>query len=660
MDWHGLCSSLQHGLQAQLQSSSKQLRLALKSPLIWGSEQSLPVAGLDALSGQSVLYGLRNSLSEAPETIDAWLHALQLAQVASDRLLAALWDAQRNLKFWRSRLSAGSHGSFMLLERGPVGFVTDLLDAFKLQGSGVAASDRIEERIVALQLLSTQLAEVLAAVHNAAALLQLGSIDAAAAEAAAAAGRQPALQRAVHAAVSQCLAAIAAALQPLGQHSTQLQKQKSAGSRRLHKGGIYQTLASSIVYRASEQPAAAAAQQQAARSAGSASLQQLQQQLAAVQQLLGLQGDTLELLARSTRRGDAGSALAAASRLAAQQGSLVAVPAWALMPSSLQRHWIKASVAAALTLSAGVFLIKHSRLAGSTDLDDWVKAAAATAKGAWMEHVVDPMLAVKDELLDTFRSRPSIVSSSEFEADKESLLRMLSEFMRDHPEAPATAAAASPAAAANGSSSSSSSVPGNVESLLDSDAVNRGMAVVMACYENDLKRPIRSLVSGELARTLLIQVQRLKLDTEAAMLELDQILRANELSISLVAAIPGLLLSWGLVRGLWLLLLAPRPPDPRREALPCRLAMAELERALQQQLLQFGSCAAAEGLVLHKLARVFREARAVYRLKDSSSRYSEWPHLQADLLSLVAPGVPAASKLDLLTRMMRTYALLQP
>jgi nuclear-control-of-ATPase protein 2 len=65
-------------------------------------------------------------------------------------------------------------------------------------------------------------------------------------------------------------------------------------------------------------------------------------------------------------------------------------------------------------------------------------------------------------------------------------------------------------------------------------------------------------------------VQRLKLDTEAAMLELDQILRANELSISLVAAVPGLLLSWGLVRGVWLLLLAPRPPNPRREALPCR------------------------------------------------------------------------------------------
>jgi hypothetical protein len=64
MDWQELGSRLQHVLQGHLQSGSKQLSLAFKSPLIWGSEQSLPVAGLDALSGQSVLYSLRNSLSE--------------------------------------------------------------------------------------------------------------------------------------------------------------------------------------------------------------------------------------------------------------------------------------------------------------------------------------------------------------------------------------------------------------------------------------------------------------------------------------------------------------------------------------------------------------------------------------------------------------------
>ena len=34
-----------------------------------------------------------------------------------------------------------------------------------------------------------------------------------------------------------------------------------------------------------------------------------------------------------------------------------------------------------------------------------------------------------------------------------------------------------------------------------------GMEFMMECYEDELKRPIRNLVSGQLARSLLIQVQ---------------------------------------------------------------------------------------------------------------------------------------------------------
>ena len=65
------------------------------------------------------------------------------------------------------------------------------------------------------------------------------------------------------------------------------------------------------------------------------------------------------------------------------------------------------------------------------------------------------------------------------------------------------------------------------------------------------------------------QVQKLKVDTEAAMLQCDQILRANELSIALVAAIPAFLFAGVTVIGLvrWL---TPTPPDPRWEALACR------------------------------------------------------------------------------------------
>jgi len=99
-----------------------------------------------------------------------------------------------------------------------------------------------------------------------------------------------------------------------------------------------------------------------------------------------------------------------------------------------------------------------------------------------------------------------------------------------------------------------------------------------------------------------------------------------------------------------------------------RLAMVELGRALaahahaaaadavpaatQQQVLE------AEGMVMYQLLKVQREAARVFRLRDASSHYSEWPHIQVDLLQLAQPG-PAAAKLDLHRAMLRNYALLQ-
>ena len=50
---------------------------------------------------------------------------------------------------------------------------------------------------------------------------------------------------------------------------------------------------------------------------------------------------------------------------------------------------------------------------------------------SYKEHVVQPLLAVRDELFKTFRERPSIVSADEFEAEKASLQRMLTDFRSD-------------------------------------------------------------------------------------------------------------------------------------------------------------------------------------------------------------------------------------
>lgn len=76
------------------------------------------------------------------------------------------------------------------------------------------------------------------------------------------------------------------------------------------------------------------------------------------------------------------------------------------------------------------------------------------------------------------------------------------------------------------------------------------------------------------------QVQKLKVDSESAMLEIDQILKSNELSIALVAAVPAFLIAGGLLywtsrwlgvcRGGGARLLVPGPclANPRCLALP--------------------------------------------------------------------------------------------
>lgn len=96
-----------------------------------------------------------------------------------------------------------------------------------------------------------------------------------------------------------------------------------------------------------------------------------------------------------------------------------------------------------------------------------------------------------------------------------------------------------------------------------------GMITLMRVYENELKNPIWNVITGGLARALLIQVQKLKTDVEAAMLQLDSILSANELNVAMIAAIPSVLIAGGL---LYLVVQRIRNsgPDPFISTTPCR------------------------------------------------------------------------------------------
>lgn len=63
----------------------------------------------------------------------------------------------------------------------------------------------------------------------------------------------------------------------------------------------------------------------------------------------------------------------------------------------------RCTLAAGVGAYAAVFLYRNSRLAGSPNLDNWVAAGVGAVEGAWSNHVVTPLVTVRNELFATFR-----------------------------------------------------------------------------------------------------------------------------------------------------------------------------------------------------------------------------------------------------------------
>ncbi|KAF9996573.1 Nuclear control of ATPase protein 2 [Entomortierella chlamydospora] len=88
-----------------------------------------------------------------------------------------------------------------------------------------------------------------------------------------------------------------------------------------------------------------------------------------------------------------------------------------------------------------------------------------------------------------------------------------------------------------------------------SSAVHNGdISLIMRAYERELKTPLKGAVVGHLIQTLLIQIQKTKVDVEVAMAALDKLLKANELNFAFLAVGPSLLLLWATtsqVKSVW-------------------------------------------------------------------------------------------------------------
>ncbi|TDZ15445.1 Nuclear control of ATPase protein 2 [Colletotrichum orbiculare MAFF 240422] len=196
-------------------------------------------------------------------------------------------------------------------------------------------------------------------------------------------------------------------------------------------------------------------------------------------------------------------------------------------PSKLIRYWLPAT--AALLSSTTVLRLLTNRRA---EIISWVRDIGATVRDFWFNWVVEPTRKIVGTIRHDSSSEIALMSRDSLKADRESLERMVVDFALDKPH-----------------------FAGEGSSLTDAQLADIRMKVsegdvtpVLRAFEKDLRSPFVGAVKGDLIRSLLIQVQKTKVDLEVAISGIDSLLKSQELVFGFVGLTPGVLVSIGIVQ----------------------------------------------------------------------------------------------------------------
>jgi nuclear control of ATPase protein 2 len=195
-------------------------------------------------------------------------------------------------------------------------------------------------------------------------------------------------------------------------------------------------------------------------------------------------------------------------------------------PSRLVRYWIPG---VALLLSGSTLLrIASNRRA---EIVQWFQDFGATVRDFYTNWVLEPTKRLVGTIRHDEQSEIAIMSKDSLKADRESLERMVVDFAIEHPE--------------NNTKYTDAQIVEIRSKVKEGD-----LTPVLKAYEREMQSPIRNAVMGDLVRTLLIQVQKTKVDVEVAIGGIDSLLKSQELLFGFVGIAPGVLISYFVVQ--WL------------------------------------------------------------------------------------------------------------
>ncbi|KAH8925927.1 NCA2-domain-containing protein [Atractiella rhizophila] len=190
-------------------------------------------------------------------------------------------------------------------------------------------------------------------------------------------------------------------------------------------------------------------------------------------------------------------------------------------PSFMSRTW-PALVLGPVALFFGIKYVFNRK----AEIREWYLNARETVEGFVWGWVVQP---VKD-ILGTIRGGEehglTLMGGDSLKSDLDSLNRMVVDFAREN---------------YNVSQSELDEIGRKVK--------EGDITTVLTAWEKDIKKPLRSAVSGSLIRTLLIQVQKVKVDVALAMDGIQKMLRSQQLTFGFVGVAPSMMILY--LSGLW-------------------------------------------------------------------------------------------------------------
>lgn len=174
-------------------------------------------------------------------------------------------------------------------------------------------------------------------------------------------------------------------------------------------------------------------------------------------------------------------------------------------PSRIVRYWVPTLL---LFFSSSTLLRIFFNRKG--EIMAWIRDLVTTTRDFWYDWVIEPLRKVIGTIRHDEDSEVALMSKRSLEGDRNSLERMVVDFAKDN---------------------SSNSVGLNDEDIADLRAkVKEGdLTPVLKAYEKDLRRPFIGTVRGDLIRTLLIQIQKTKVDVDVAVGGIDALLKSQEL-----------------------------------------------------------------------------------------------------------------------------------